>query len=154
MALENIQKHVVLFLELLFILSSQRRERGRENNVFGEERRFRYRNRAAIVLLRLLRRSLVLLLILIFDIMSIFLVVLSAPVHQMQQYYRLGTLDNCSPKWGAFIDCLTLKTKSASQAQEILGTREKTKPHIWTLRTPEEASSYWREIFGHLDDVE
>ncbi|PON75288.1 hypothetical protein TorRG33x02_245780 [Trema orientale] len=77
-----------------------------------------------------------------------------SPVHQMQQYYRLGTLDNCSPKWSAFIDCLTLKTKSASHVQEILGTREKTKPHIWTLRTPEEASSYWREIFGHLDDVE
>ncbi|PON70880.1 hypothetical protein TorRG33x02_255680 [Trema orientale] len=130
-----------------------------------------------------------------------------SPVHQMQQYYRLGTLDNCSPKWSAFIDCLTLKTKSASHVQivtndsvecgigcsihcrfvtiamkaikrvefnptqvssqlgsarvscipsfqEILGTREKTKPHIWSLRTPEEASSYWREIFGHLDDVE
>ncbi|KAF4379672.1 hypothetical protein F8388_023689 [Cannabis sativa] len=77
-----------------------------------------------------------------------------APVHQMQQYYRLGSLDNCSNKWSAVVDCLTLKTKGSAQAQEILETREKDKPHIWTLRTPEEASSHWRDLYGHLDEVE
>ncbi|KAF4380928.1 hypothetical protein F8388_011850, partial [Cannabis sativa] len=72
----------------------------------------------------------------------------------MQQYYRLGSLDNCSKKWSAVVDCLTLKTKGSAQVQEILETREKDKPHIWTLRTPEEASSHWRDLYGHLDEVE
>lgn len=43
-------------------------------------------------------------------------VILAAPVHQMQQYYRLGVLDNCSGKWSALYDCLTLKTKQSSEA--------------------------------------
>ncbi|XP_062083663.1 uncharacterized protein LOC133790137 [Humulus lupulus] len=77
-----------------------------------------------------------------------------SPVHQMQQYYRLGSLDNCSQKWSAVVDCLTLKTKRSAQVQEILETREKDKPHIWTVRTPEEASSHWRDLYGHLDEVE
>jgi hypothetical protein len=38
--------------------------------------------------------------------------------------------------------------------QEILEIREKAKPHIWTLRTPEEASSHWKELFGHLDEMD
>ncbi|XP_024031916.1 uncharacterized protein LOC112094661 isoform X2 [Morus notabilis] len=75
-------------------------------------------------------------------------------LHQVQQYYRLGTLDNCSGKWSALVDCLTLKTKRSSEVQEILETREKAKPHIWTLRSPEEASTNWEELFGHLDEVE
>ncbi|GAU46926.1 hypothetical protein TSUD_85260 [Trifolium subterraneum] len=41
----------------------------------------------------------------------------SAPVHQMQQYYRLGALDNCSGKWKAMVDCLMLKTKPSSQVE-------------------------------------
>ncbi|KAJ1376276.1 hypothetical protein SESBI_50114, partial [Sesbania bispinosa] len=40
-----------------------------------------------------------------------------SPVHQMQQYYRLGVLDNCSEKWRAMVDCFMLKTKPASQVQ-------------------------------------
>lgn len=77
-----------------------------------------------------------------------------SPVHQMQQYYRLGVLDNCSGKWSALVDCLALKTKRASDVQEILETREKAKHHIWTIRTPEEASSHWKELFAHLDEPE
>ncbi|OAY38134.1 uncharacterized protein LOC110626029 isoform X1 [Manihot esculenta] len=77
-----------------------------------------------------------------------------SPVHQMQQYYRLGVLDNCSAKWSALVDCLILKTKKSSEMQEILETREKDKAHIWTFRTPEEASSHWKELFGHLDEME
>ncbi|XP_015873530.2 uncharacterized protein C227.17c [Ziziphus jujuba] len=77
-----------------------------------------------------------------------------SPVHQMQQYYRLGQLDNCSQKWNALFDCLSLKTKRSSEVQEILETREKEKTHIWTFRTQEEASSNWKEVFGHLDEIE
>ncbi|CAK9150511.1 unnamed protein product [Ilex paraguariensis] len=80
--------------------------------------------------------------------------VLAAPVHQMRQYYRLGSLDNCSQKWNALFDCLNLKTKRPSEVEEILEMREKAKPHFWTLRTPEEAASQWEELFGHLDEVE
>ncbi|KAF3453102.1 hypothetical protein FNV43_RR03536 [Rhamnella rubrinervis] len=43
----------------------------------------------------------------------------------MQQYYRLGSLDNCSEKWSALVDCLSLKTKRSSEMQEILESREK-----------------------------
>ncbi|KAL7173842.1 hypothetical protein ACSBR2_033158 [Camellia fascicularis] len=77
-----------------------------------------------------------------------------APLHQMQQYYRLGVLDNCSRKWNALVDCLTLKTKRTSVVEEILETLEKAKPHIWSFRTPEEAASRWKELFGNLDEVE
>ncbi|XP_040993214.1 uncharacterized protein LOC121239908 isoform X1 [Juglans microcarpa x Juglans regia] len=77
-----------------------------------------------------------------------------SPVHQMQQYYRLGVLDNCSEKWNAVLDCLNLKTKRSTEVQEILETREKAKSHIWTYRTQEEASSNWKEQFGHLDEME
>ncbi|XP_044476522.1 uncharacterized protein LOC123204044 [Mangifera indica] len=77
-----------------------------------------------------------------------------SPVHQMQQYYRLGFLDNCYSKWSALYDCLMLKTKPASEVEKILETREKEKPHIWTFRTPEEAASHWENLFGHLDEKE
>ncbi|XP_055817830.1 uncharacterized protein LOC129886946 [Solanum dulcamara] len=75
-----------------------------------------------------------------------------SPVHQMQQYYRLGALDNCSQKWNGLIDCLTLKTKRSSEVEKILEAREKAKPHLWSTRTPEEAAAHWRELFGHLDE--
>ncbi|KAF3677384.1 hypothetical protein BC332_02247 [Capsicum chinense] len=75
-----------------------------------------------------------------------------SPVHQMQQYYRLGALDNCSKKWSGLVDCLTLKTKRSSEVEEILETREKAKPHLWTTRTPEEAAAHWKELFDHLDE--
>ncbi|PKI78773.1 uncharacterized protein C227.17c isoform X2 [Punica granatum] len=77
-----------------------------------------------------------------------------SPVHQMQMYYRFGELDNCKAKWSALIDCLSLKTKRASEVQEILEKRETQKPHIWKFRTPEESKAHWEELFGHLDGRE
>ncbi|KAM7496860.1 hypothetical protein LguiA_021274 [Lonicera macranthoides] len=77
-----------------------------------------------------------------------------SPVHQMQQYYRLGSLDNCSTKWNALVNCLSLKTKRSVEVEEILEMRERAKPHIWTLRTPEEAASHWKELFRNLDEVD
>ncbi|KAJ9540482.1 hypothetical protein OSB04_026988 [Centaurea solstitialis] len=82
---------------------------------------------------------------------------MAAPVHQLQQYYRLGSLDNCTGKWGALVDCLKLKTKRSHEiqdetnkmeVQEILESREKetSRSHIWSLRTPEEAASHWNGI--------
>ncbi|XP_040967748.1 uncharacterized protein [Gossypium hirsutum] len=78
----------------------------------------------------------------------------SAPVHQLQQYYREGVLDNCYGKWSALWDCLYLKTKPSSQLQEILEAREKAESHIWTFRTLEEAQAYWKQEFGHLNGRE
>uniref|UniRef100_A0A7N0T169 Uncharacterized protein n=1 Tax=Kalanchoe fedtschenkoi TaxID=63787 RepID=A0A7N0T169_KALFE len=75
-----------------------------------------------------------------------------SPVHQMQQYYRLGALDNCAGKWSSLWDCLSLKTKSNREVSEILETREKERTHIWTFRTPEEASVRWRLLYGDPDD--
>lgn len=43
--------------------------------------------------------------------------IMAAPVHQMQQYYRLGVLDNCSEKWKVLYDCLKLKTKRSTEVQ-------------------------------------
>ncbi|KAK9158780.1 hypothetical protein Scep_005354 [Stephania cephalantha] len=77
-----------------------------------------------------------------------------SPVHQMQQYYRGGSFDNCYDKWNALFDCFNLKTKRSSEAQEILEHREKTKPHIWTFRTPTEASTHWNELFGRINEEE
>ncbi|GFQ00754.1 hypothetical protein PHJA_002219300 [Phtheirospermum japonicum] len=77
-----------------------------------------------------------------------------SPVHQLQQYYRLGALDNCSGKWSVLYDCLNLKTKRASEVEKILEDREKSIPHIWSFRTPNEARSHWQKIFGHLDEQE
>ncbi|KAH7674357.1 hypothetical protein IHE45_08G067900 [Dioscorea alata] len=75
---------------------------------------------------------------------------LSAPFHQMQQYYRYGNFDNCFGKWNALFDCLSLKTKRPSEVQEILEAREKAKPHIWTYRTVEEASANWWRMYSHI----
>ncbi|KAL4296856.1 hypothetical protein GQ457_12G027740 [Hibiscus cannabinus] len=77
-----------------------------------------------------------------------------SPVHQLQQYYRVGLLDNCYGKWSALWDCLYLKTKPSSQLQEILEAREKAQSHIWTFRTPEEAQSFWKKEFEHSEDVD
>ncbi|XP_051135961.1 uncharacterized protein LOC127254744 [Andrographis paniculata] len=77
-----------------------------------------------------------------------------SPVHQMQQYYRVGVLDNCSEKWSSLIDCLTLKTKRASEIEEVLKQRESNQNHIWTIRSPDEARANWNDIFGHLNDEE
>jgi hypothetical protein len=46
--------------------------------------------------------------------------VMAAPVHQMQQYYRVGVLDNCSEKWSSLLDCLSLKTKRSAEVQVCL----------------------------------
>ncbi|KAF9602909.1 hypothetical protein IFM89_032649 [Coptis chinensis] len=77
-----------------------------------------------------------------------------SPFHQMQQYYRAGVLDNCSGKWNALFDCLSLKTKPLSQVQEILQSRQKMKKHIWSFRTKEEASANWGKWFGNQHDME
>ncbi|CAA3027825.1 Putative SWI/SNF-related matrix-associated actin-dependent regulator of chromatin subfamily A member 3-like [Olea europaea subsp. europaea] len=39
-------------------------------------------------------------------------------------------------------------------AIEIIETREKAKPRIWSFRSPEEAASHWKELFGKLDAQE
>ncbi|XP_010520405.1 PREDICTED: uncharacterized protein C227.17c isoform X2 [Tarenaya hassleriana] len=72
--------------------------------------------------------------------------------HQMQQYYRVGKLDDCLQKFHDLFDCLSLKTKSASEVEKVLEAREKEKKHIWIMRTREEAVSHWNKTFGHLDD--
>ncbi|KAL5995997.1 hypothetical protein ACLOJK_026070 [Asimina triloba] len=69
-------------------------------------------------------------------------------------YYRLGLFDNCYDKWNALFDCFNLKTKRSSEVQEILEARERSKTHIWTMRTQEEASRHWEELFGHVNDGE
>jgi len=73
-----------------------------------------------------------------------------SPFHQMQQYYRYGEFDNCFGKWSVLVDCLSLKTKRASEVQEILEEREKSKPHIWTYRTVEEASANWWRMYNRF----
>jgi hypothetical protein len=70
-----------------------------------------------------------------------------SPWHQMQTYYRYGDFDNCFGKWGALVDCLSLKTKRKAEVEEILIAREKARPHIWTYRTVDEASEYWWQLY-------
>ncbi|CAL5081697.1 unnamed protein product [Urochloa decumbens] len=73
-----------------------------------------------------------------------------SPFHQMQNYYRYGEFDNCFGKWGDLVDCLTLKTKGVAEVEEILISRDKAKPHIWTFRTVDEASEHWWRMYKHL----
>ncbi|KAJ3705476.1 hypothetical protein LUZ61_009181 [Rhynchospora tenuis] len=73
-----------------------------------------------------------------------------SPFHQMQQYYRYGDFDNCFAKWNDLFDCLSLKTKKASEVEEILIAREKEKKRIWTHRTVEEASEHWLKMYQHI----
>nr|VDD40344.1 unnamed protein product [Brassica oleracea] len=77
-----------------------------------------------------------------------------APFYQMQQYYRVGKLDDCTKKFSDLFDCLSLKTKTASEAEKIMEEQEQAEAakHIWIMRTREEASCHWNETFGHLDD--
>ncbi|XP_042018191.1 uncharacterized protein LOC121765957 isoform X2 [Salvia splendens] len=77
---------------------------------------------------------------------------MTAPFYQMQQYYRIGELDNCFGKWSALYDCLCLKTKKATEVESILEAREKAQTHIWTFRTPKEAERFWNQHYGHLYD--
>ncbi|CAA0813166.1 Expressed protein [Striga hermonthica] len=62
-----------------------------------------------------------------------------SPVHQMQQYYRLGSLDSYSGKWGALYDCLNLKTRRASEVEvslsNLLGHYISYITILWKLRT-------------------
>jgi hypothetical protein len=55
--------------------------------------------------------------------------VMAAPVHQMQQYYTLGALDNCSEKWTALVDCLSLKTKRSTEIQVCFSNFI----HLWII---------------------
>lgn len=41
----------------------------------------------------------------------------AAPFYQMQQYYRVGKLDDCTKKFSDLFDCLSLKTKRASEVE-------------------------------------
>ncbi|VAI18183.1 unnamed protein product [Triticum turgidum subsp. durum] len=72
-----------------------------------------------------------------------------SPFHQMQNYYRYGVFDNCSSKWRDLVDCLTLKTKSKAEVEEMLMAREKARPHFWTYRTVDEASANWWKMYKH-----
>ncbi|GLJ37530.1 hypothetical protein SUGI_0762610 [Cryptomeria japonica] len=78
-----------------------------------------------------------------------------SPVYQMKQYYRYGTFDTCFEKWSAVFDCLRLKTKRKHEVQKILEARERDQPpHIWKMRTFEEASANWNSMYGHLNEYE
>ncbi|KAF0914051.1 hypothetical protein E2562_026469 [Oryza meyeriana var. granulata] len=67
----------------------------------------------------------------------------------MQSYYRYGEFDNCFGKWGDLVDCLALKTKRAAEVEVILVAREEARPHIWTYRTVDEATSHWVAMYSH-----
>ncbi|XP_020598786.1 uncharacterized protein C227.17c isoform X2 [Phalaenopsis equestris] len=77
------------------------------------------------------------------QLLKLLAVCCAAPFHQMEQYYRYGHFDNCSEKWSSLFDCLALKTKRPDEVEKILQAREKSKSHIWTYRTVEEASENW-----------
>lgn len=78
-----------------------------------------------------------------------------SPVHQLQQYYRLGEFDTCFGKWNALYSCLKLKTKSKADAQDILEANEnaRSRSHIWKFNTVEQASAQWKRYYGwHHND--
>jgi hypothetical protein len=40
-----------------------------------------------------------------------------SPVYQVQQLYRRGALDDCSGRWGALYDCMSLKAQPNAELQ-------------------------------------
>lgn len=68
----------------------------------------------------------------------------------MQQYYRVGRLDDCTKKFSDLFDCLSLKTKSASEAEVCSFFFLTVVPSSFVLSTQEDltlASS----IVYHID---
>ena len=41
-------------------------------------------------------------------------------MHQLQQYYITGNVDDCSSKWSALIDCLKKRTKFRDEVCSVL----------------------------------
>ena len=50
----------------------------------------------------------------------------AAPGYQLRQYYRYGTISNCSEFWVPFLDCMKKRTAYAHQVGAPAG---------WHLRT-------------------
>mmetsp|Transcript_14219 Transcript_14219/g.46685 ORF Transcript_14219/g.46685 Transcript_14219/m.46685 type:complete len:103 (-) Transcript_14219:403-711(-) len=72
-----------------------------------------------------------------------------SPVYQGGEYYRRGEFDDCTGKWSSFYDCLALKTAFKEGVEAKLEARRREEPEpMWRLRTPEEASAAWKQIFG------
>mmetsp|Transcript_25336 Transcript_25336/g.70869 ORF Transcript_25336/g.70869 Transcript_25336/m.70869 type:complete len:114 (-) Transcript_25336:396-737(-) len=65
-----------------------------------------------------------------------------SPAHQLTEYYRYGTVDNCRGHWSDFMNCLGRKTKLYNNPAP-----RKEQESFWKLRTPEEAAEFWKKEF-------
>lgn len=68
-----------------------------------------------------------------------------SPVHQLKRYYVHGDVDDCTSHWVTLMACLKQKTRfRLSDEDEALPPQ----PCMWTVRSPEEARTFWAEEFG------
>jgi len=71
-----------------------------------------------------------------------------SPVHQVQEYYRYGQVDDCLGHWSKLWACLKQRTKFA---EEAVHDPMKGKHPLWSLRSKEEAAGFWEQEFGHVE---
>jgi hypothetical protein len=67
-----------------------------------------------------------------------------SPVHQLKRYYVHGDVDDCVGHWGTLMACLKQKTRFRMDEDAALPPQ----PCMWTIRSPEEARTFWAEEFG------
>ena len=76
---------------------------------------------------------------------------LSAPGHQLRQYYRYGNVDDCTTAWASLWACLGKRTTRFADAGG--GAAAPAHP-LWRLRSPEAARAAWTAEFGGVEDGE
>ena len=74
----------------------------------------------------------------------------AAPVHQLQQYYVYGNVDDCTGHWSRLYACL--KQKTARYKDDTLGKHALGTHPIWQLRTKTEAEAFWKNEFVREED--
>ena len=94
-----------------------------------------------------------------------------APVYQMQEYYRLGELDDCFSKWRDFYQCIVSRPKAAPQVSDPsksdlsghsvwltvgLGAQDvrvEKETQFWELKDHDTAKDDWDKIFGAKKNI-
>jgi hypothetical protein len=66
----------------------------------------------------------------------------------MKEYYRYGTVDDCSGHWGTLMNCL--KTKTTRYKNSVPEDPNAGRHPLWELRTPQQAAEFWGREFGKL----
>lgn len=72
-------------------------------------------------------------------------------MHQMQEYYVHGNVDDCTGHWSNLVNCL--KKKTTRYKDDVPVDPNAGKHLIWQIRTPAEAQHFWsQEFYPPIDE--